>query len=201
MADKMPGRAAQTASSILGRVGCWMFNPLGFSPTPRYLIPRQMALASKPLFHSEVLRQQVWLGFLLFFAVAAFARDPAPGSRDYVVDTWQAEDGLPQNSVTALAQTRDGYLWVGTQDGLARFDGVRFVLFHALTTPCIHNSRIVQVFEDRRGALWIGTEAAGLVRLQQGQFTAFTSPHRGTAYNYARVQVSVLTIDTSGACW
>src|ERR1035438_786488 len=166
MADKMRGRAAQTASSILGRVGCRMFNPLGFSPTPRYPVLWQMALASKPLFYPEVLRQQVRLVFLLFFAVAASARDPVPGSRDYVVDTWQAEDGLPQNSVTALAQTRDGYLWVGTQDGMARFDGVRFVTFHALNTPAIHNSRIVQVFEDRRGALWVATEAAGLVRLE-----------------------------------
>jgi ligand-binding sensor domain-containing protein/signal transduction histidine kinase len=174
-----------------------MFNPLGFSPNPRYPVLRQMALASKPLFYPEVLRQQVRLGFLLFFTVAAFARDPVPGSRDYVVDTWQAEDGLPQNSVTALAQTRDGYLWVGTQDGMARFDGVRFVTFHALNTPAIHNSRIVQVFEDRRGALWVATEAAGLVRLERGQFTAFNAPHRGTAYNYARV----LCDDAKGGLW
>jgi ligand-binding sensor domain-containing protein/signal transduction histidine kinase len=117
--------------------------------------------------------------------------------RDYVVDTWQAEDGLPQNSVTALTQTRDGYLWVGTQDGLARFDGVRFVVFHALNTPAIRNNRIVQVFEDRLAALWVGTEEAGLVRLEHGQFTAFTAPHQGTAYNYARM----LCDDGKGGLW
>ncbi|MGH7971208.1 MAG: two-component regulator propeller domain-containing protein, partial [Limisphaerales bacterium] len=130
-------------------------------------------------------------------ASAPFARGAAFGAREYVVDTWQVEDGLPQNSVTALAQTRDGYLWVGTQDGLARFDGVRFLAFHALNTPAIRNSRIVQVFEDRRAALWVGTEAAGLVRFERGQFTAFTAPHQGTAYNYARM----LCDDAKGGLW
>jgi ligand-binding sensor domain-containing protein/signal transduction histidine kinase len=139
----------------------------------------------------------MWFGALLFFAVAGCAGDAVLGAHEYVVDSWQAEDGLPQNSVTALAQTRDGYLWVGTQDGLARFDGVRFVVFDAHNTPAIHNSRIVQAFEDRRGALWVGTEEAGLVRLERGQLTAFSAPHRGTAYNYARV----LCDDAQGGLW
>jgi len=138
-----------------------------------------------------------WLGFLLAISSCAFASDSSFGGRDYVVDTWQAEDGLPQNSVTALAQTHDGYLWVGTQDGLARFDGVRFVVVHALNTSAIRNSRVVQVFEDRRAALWVGTEDAGLVRLERGQFTAFTAPHLGTAYNYART----LCDDAKGGLW
>jgi ligand-binding sensor domain-containing protein/signal transduction histidine kinase len=142
-------------------------------------------------------RIRAWVGFLLLVASVSFARDAAFGGRDYVVDTWQAEDGLPQNSVTALTQTRDGYLWVGTQDGLARFDGVRFVVFHGLNTPALRNSRIVQVFEDRRAALWIGTEEAGLMRLERGQFTAFTAPHQGTAYNYART----LCDDGQGGLW
>jgi len=113
------------------------------------------------------------------------------------VDTWQTEDGLPQNSVTALVQTRDGYLWVGTQDGLARFDGVRFVPFNAHNTPAIRNSRIVQLFEDRKGALWIATEDAGIVRSDGGQLTAFSAPNQGTAYNYARV----LCDDAKGGLW
>jgi ligand-binding sensor domain-containing protein/signal transduction histidine kinase len=114
-----------------------------------------------------------------------------------VIQTWQVEDGLPQNSVTALAQTQSGYLWVGTQDGLARFDGMRFEVFDSHNTPAIHNRRIVQVFEDRRGALWIGTEGAGLVRLEQGQFSAFSAPNQGSAFNYARV----LCDDAVGGLW
>ena len=139
----------------------------------------------------------VWVGFLPLFAVVAFAGGAVLGAHDYIVDTWQAEDGLPQNSVTAVAQTRDGYLWVGTQDGLARFDGVRFVLFDVHNTPAIRNSRIVQLFEDRKGALWIGTEDAGLVRLERRQLTAFSAPHRGTAHNYARM----LCDDAGGELW
>ncbi len=113
------------------------------------------------------------------------------------MDTWQTEDGLPQNSVTALAQTRDGYLWVGTQDGLARFDGVRFVPFDAHNTPAIHNSRIVQLFEDRTGALWIGTEDAGMLRSAGRQLTAYSAPNQGTAYNYARLVCD----DAEGGLW
>ena len=139
----------------------------------------------------------VLAGFLALFAVFAFADAAALGAQDYVVDTWQTEDGLPQNSVTSLAQTRDGYLWVGTQDGLARFDGVRFVPFDAHNTPAIRNSRIVQLFEDRKGALWIGTEDAGIVRSEGRQLTAFSAPNQGTAYNYARV----LCDDAEGGLW
>ena len=137
------------------------------------------------------------MGFLSLFAAGTFAGRVALGAQDYVVDTWQTEDGLPQNSVTALAQTRDGYLWVGTQDGLARFDGVRFVPFNAHNTPAIRNSRIVQLFEDRKGAFWIGTEDAGLVRSEGRQLTAFSTPNEGTAYNYARV----LCDDSEGGLW
>jgi hypothetical protein len=139
----------------------------------------------------------VCVGFLSFFAAVTFEGAAALGAQDYVVDTWQTEDGLPQNSVTALAQTRDGYLWVGTQDGLARFDGVRFVPFDAHNTPAIRNSRIVQLFEDRKGALWIGTEDAGMVRSDGRQLTAFSAPNQGTAYNYARV----LCDDAEGGLW
>jgi len=139
----------------------------------------------------------VWVGFLLFVAASNAARAGAPGAEDYVVDTWQTEDGLPQNSVTALAQTKDGYLWVGTQDGLARFDGVRFVSFDAHNTPAIRNSRTVQLFEDRLGAFWVATEDAGLVRSIGRQLTVFSTPNQGTAYNYARVMCD----DSEGGLW
>ena len=152
---------------------------------------------SRVRFGKSVSCLAVCVGFLSFFAAVTFEGAAALGAQDYVVDTWQTEDGLPQNSVTALAQTRDGYLWVGTQDGLARFDGVRFVPFDAHNTPAIRNSRIVQLFEDRKGALWIGTEDAGMVRSDGRQLTAFSAPNQGTAYNYARV----LCDDAEGGLW
>ena len=85
---------------------------------------------------------------------------------------WQREQGLPQNSVRALAQTRDGYLWIGQDDGLARFDGVRFVPFGM--RDGMPGGSVSKLFGDSRGALWIGTIGAGLTCLRAGQFTTFT---------------------------
>ncbi|HWW01921.1 MAG TPA: two-component regulator propeller domain-containing protein [Candidatus Acidoferrum sp.] len=79
------------------------------------------------------------------------------------IDGWDTEKGLPQMSVIALTQTRDGYLWLGTGDGLARFDGVRFKRFEEEEALQLSGSKIVRLFEDRRGNLWIGTDTAGVV--------------------------------------
>ena len=68
---------------------------------------------------------------------------------------------------------------------------------HSAKSPAIHNRRIVQLLEDRQGALWIGTEDAGLVRLDRRRFTPFSAPHQGTAYNYARA----LCEDAEGGLW
>ena len=72
-----------------------------------------------------------WLA-ILFIAVGspAFALDPSLRLSQYVLDNWQIPEGLPQSSAQAIARTPDGYLWVGTQEGLARFDGVRFTVFN-----------------------------------------------------------------------
>jgi len=94
---------------------------------------------------------------------------------DYLVDAWQAENGLPQNTVTCIAQTRDGYLWLGTLNGLARFDGVRFVVFGAHNTPDLRSNRILSLLEDHGDGLWIGTEGGGATRLHEGRFTTFTT--------------------------
>ena len=66
------------------------------------------------------------------------ALDPRKALTQYIHDVWQTEQGLPQNAVEALCQTRDGYLWLGTQEGLVRFDGVRFTVFDRRNTPGLH---------------------------------------------------------------
>ena len=88
----------------------------------------------------------------------------------YKTDGWQTEQGLPLNTVQALAQTRDGSLWVGTPGGLARFDGVRFATFESEE----HAPRSIFGFlEDRSGNLWIG-HSEGAVIYKDGRFgTAF----------------------------
>lgn len=129
-----------------------------------------------------IIIRRIACGLLVFQAAWAAAADPP-----YLVTVWQADQGLPQSSVTAIAQTSDGYLWLGTQNGLVRFDGVRFQVFDENNTPAIRNSRIVQIFEDRQHALWVGTEHGGLICLRDGVFTSYEVPSRGTTHNYARV--------------
>ena len=89
-------------------------------------------------------------------------------------EVWLTENGLPQNTVHAIAQTRDGYIWIGTEEGLARFDGVKFTVFDKQNTPELKSNYIRTLLADRQGALWIGT-AQGLVRMLNGRFTVFTS--------------------------
>ncbi len=95
----------------------------------------------------------------------------------YRFDHWTADNGLPQNSVRDIVQTRDGYLWLATLDGLVRFDGVRFTVFNKSNSPGIISNRFLQLYEDGQGDLWASTENSGLTRLQQGRFTTYTTAH------------------------
>ena len=98
----------------------------------------------------------------------AIALDTDKAFRDYVIDTWDVKQGLPQVTVLAMAQDADGYLWFGTQAGLARFDGVRFRRYNPHDTLGI-NSNIRALLADDRKRLWIGT-ALGLTVMEDGQF-------------------------------
>src|SRR5581483_11966170 len=82
----------------------------------------------------------------------------------YVPTIWQVEQALPGNSVTALLQDHDGYLWIGTFGGLARFDGERFRLLDATATPGFDNNNILCLYQSRPGILWIGTVGGGVFR-------------------------------------
>ncbi|HMF92783.1 MAG TPA: two-component regulator propeller domain-containing protein [Vicinamibacterales bacterium] len=89
----------------------------------------------------------------------------------YRFDNWNTDNGLPQNSVESMVQTRDGYLWLTTRDGLVRYDGVRFTAFTKNTAKGLTTSRFYTLFEDSRGVLWIGTDDRGVVRYDGGEFT------------------------------
>lgn len=94
----------------------------------------------------------------------------AAAPADYLIDPWGTGDNLPGSSVTAITQTPDGYLWVGTYDGLARFDGVRFVTFDPGNTPALGHPRIQGLYVDARGTLWINTYRGGLTSYRDGVF-------------------------------
>src|SRR4029079_4558053 len=98
----------------------------------------------------------------LLAAKSSAALDPTVPIWRNVQDVWSVDDGLPQGSVNALAQTADGYLWVGTYDGLARFDGNRFEVLRPGTTPGLKSGAIRALLADRRGRLWIGTGGGGV---------------------------------------
>lgn len=101
----------------------------------------------------------------------AEALDPEKALTQYVHTVWRTDDGLPQNSVTKILQTRDGFLWVGTQAGLARFDGVRFTTFDHTNTPVFRDDYISDLVEDRQGTLWIATWSDGAFTYRDGRFT------------------------------
>src|SRR5258706_5580037 len=96
-------------------------------------------------------------------------------AKDYSFKTWNTENGLPQNSVNSIAQTPDGYIWLTTFDGLARFDGIRFKVFRKQDTPELPTNRLTAMFVDNDGRLWISTEDANtIVVYEKGQFKSFS---------------------------
>lgn len=93
----------------------------------------------------------------------------------YVRKVWKAPaDGLPSNVVQAILQTRDGYLWLGTESGLVRFDGVSFTTFDTENSPGLGHNTIQDLAEDASGNLWIATWGGGLTRYSRGQFTSWS---------------------------
>jgi ligand-binding sensor domain-containing protein len=92
----------------------------------------------------------------------------------YLAAVWQTEQGLPQNSVNALLQDRNGYLWIGTFGGLVRFDGERLRVLGTEDFPGMMRTSILSLYEGRSGALWIGTAGSGLMRLDHGVVTTYT---------------------------
>ncbi len=122
-------------------------------------------------FHSLNL---IFLLVLLGGSCTAQALDLRRDLSQFSHEVWLTENGLPQNTVHSIAQTRDGYVWIGTEEGLARFDGVRFTVFDKQNTPQLKSNYIRVLLADRQGALWIGT-AEGLVRMLNGSFTVFTT--------------------------
>src|SRR5215813_14568099 len=104
---------------------------------------------------------------LFFIIAAAFFTPLRRVDAQNRVDTWTTDNGLPQNSVTGLTQTPDGYIWFTTNDGLVRFDGVRFKVFNKSNTPEIPTNRMAEAFADKSGRLWVHTEDGGILRYEK----------------------------------
>jgi signal transduction histidine kinase/CheY-like chemotaxis protein/ligand-binding sensor domain-containing protein len=96
--------------------------------------------------------------------------DPTKSLRSYLQTTLDFNDGLPQNAVMTIEQTRDGYIWMGTQEGLARFNGDKFTVFDEDSSNAITNNYIKALMEDARGNLWIGSMGGGIIWYKEGMF-------------------------------
>jgi signal transduction histidine kinase/ligand-binding sensor domain-containing protein len=108
------------------------------------------------------------LVFVFAFLPVAFAETPP--SADFAIETWQTDNGLPQNSVTSVFQSSDGYIYAGTYNGMARFDGVRFVVSDSVNKPALKNSRVTSLYQDKTGVIWIGHESGDVSWLADGVF-------------------------------
>ncbi|HEX4770941.1 MAG TPA: two-component regulator propeller domain-containing protein [Bryobacteraceae bacterium] len=113
-------------------------------------------------FYSGPVVPRTALFFFLLAQQPAAALDPGDNLEEYARQTWQTDSGLPQNTVSAILQTSNGYLWFATDGGLARFDGHRFAIFDSQNGD-LPNDRVRGLVEDRSGALWAAT-ADGLAR-------------------------------------
>ncbi len=125
----------------------------------------------------------------------AHALDPSKAISQYVHGHWDTERGLPQNSVSAVLQTHDGYVWAGTQEGLVRFDGVRFTVFNRANRMLPHNF-VTALLEDRNRTLWVGTNHGALLTYVGGQFR----PLAGRDVPAIRA-ITALAQDAHGAIW
>jgi ligand-binding sensor domain-containing protein/signal transduction histidine kinase len=129
-------------------------------------------------------------------AIAALLLLPGLYAEEFSYRIWRAEDGLPRNRIQALEQTPDGYLWVGTSGGLARFDGVRFTVFDSANTPELLDESITTLWPARDGSLWAGTEGGGLVHYRNGSFTRY-----GSAEGLTNGFVRAVAEDPAGRMW
>jgi PAS domain S-box-containing protein len=101
-----------------------------------------------------------------------YAASPASSLSEYLFQVWQTDQGLPEDSATAMVQTPDGYLWFGTFNGLVRFDGVKFTVFDRSNTPELPSPGIVNLYLDRSGRLWVST-LLGTAYVKDGHWRVF----------------------------
>ncbi|MBX2820882.1 MAG: response regulator [Rhodothermaceae bacterium] len=140
----------------------------------------------------------IWFVFLAFAGSVQWhssAFSQSLNGSDYILDHWQAEDGLPHSAITSITQSQDGYLWMGTGSGLVRFDGLRFINVFKDKAPHLVDSYVWSIIEDDSGVLWIGT-SNGLSKYEDQRFKTF-SIDEGLPNNFVRT----LLKDDSGRLW
>lgn len=128
-----------------------------------------MSLLNKILIGKTVSARYIFRVILIFAGALSI-------HAQYRIDAWTTDNGLPQNSITGLAQTPDEYLWLTTNDGLVRFDGNRFKIFNKSGTPQITTNRLSAAFADKDGRMWFQSEDGAILYYEKGVFTVAAQP-------------------------
>ena len=134
------------------------------------------------------------VGALLCAAWTVAAAPETNSEPSFAVTSWRTEQGLPANGVTAVSQTPEGYIWVGTSEGLARFDGVEFKAFGL--KDGLGSVFISRLFVDRQGTFWVGTSGGGISRFKNGRFETWTKRD-----GLAGDRITGMIGDKEGALW
>ena len=159
--------------------------------------PQSHSQGNEPMMTPHIRTGGILCAFLLLLATAGQAADPSKPLKQYVHSFWNSSDGLPENAVTGIAQTRDGYLWVSTPEGLARFNGRQFKIFDQSNVPEFNTNNIICLLEDTtQNALWIGTYRGGLAHYNNGHVQRYTVQN-GLPDNF----VTALIQDKEGVLW
>src|SRR5262245_14064232 len=114
-----------------------------------------------------------WLGSSLAVVClcgVTLALAPNRAVSEYIHDRWEAQQGFPGGPVYAITQTPDGYLWLGTEKGLVRFDGLKFRLFNKTDSALLPAGPVIDLMTDADGVLWIRPQSRSLLRYQNGEF-------------------------------
>ena len=138
----------------------------------------------------------LYLCMLFCLGFGARALDPSKSVTQYAMTVWQTDQGLPHNYVLALAQTPDGYLWVGTYDGLARFDGLDFSVYNKQNSTAFSGNFVRDLLVGKDGDLYVAMGGAGLLRYRQGRFDAVSS-----GKGASEIAPWCLAQDSAGTVW
>jgi signal transduction histidine kinase/ligand-binding sensor domain-containing protein len=130
---------------------------------------------------TKEVRIGVWISILLLLGTGrrvpgAQTNSASTDAGDYVVTAWHIRDGMPSDRVRAVWQTREGYIWVATFNGIARFDGVKFQRFNDANTPELPNNLVNCLFEDADGRLWAGNDTGEIAWRDSSDFHPLTVP-------------------------
>ncbi len=143
------------------------------------------------------MRIKHWLFLAAGFFLCGISPAFSASAPQFSVKPWTDKDGLPQNEVFAITQTRDGYLWLGTPSGLSRFDGIEFKSYEDKDIPGLNGSKVVKLFEDSQGNLWLGTETSGVLLVSKDGKITTVLPPKGLSEGH----LVTICEDIAGGIW